>query len=75
MNNGINPQNFNKMFDKKTAQILKKAVSQGNTDQLLSSLSDKDKENFNHLLKDKAARDKLLSSPEVKELLKGLLGD
>ena len=75
MNNSINPQNLNKRFDKKTAEELKKAILQGETDRLLSSLSDKDRENFNHLLKDKAARNQLFSSPEVKELIKSLLGD
>ena len=49
---------------------LKKAVSEGNFSQILSSLPAEQANELSNLMNDKAARDKLLSSPQAAELFK-----
>lgn len=74
MSNGIDPQKLNKFLDENATDKVKKAIANKNAGQILSSLSQEDRKKFEQLLKDKAARDKLLSSPEVKKLLDMLSG-
>ncbi|MBQ9977035.1 MAG: hypothetical protein IJP21_00405 [Clostridia bacterium] len=56
MNNNINPEN------------LVKGIKNKNVNELISSLSDADKQILDKLLKDKKAREELLSSNEAKML-------
>lgn len=56
MNNNINPEN------------LVKGIKNKNVNELISSLSDTDKQILDKLLKDKKAREELLSSNEAKML-------
>ncbi len=53
---------------------IKKAAVKGDASALMGLLSDKDKEVFAALLKDKKAREELLSSPEARLLLEKFLG-
>ncbi|MEE0928235.1 MAG: hypothetical protein UIG59_03500 [Acutalibacteraceae bacterium] len=53
---------------------IKKAVQKGDTASLLSSLSPEDLKVLSALMKDKASRDKLLSSPEAKAIISKFLG-
>lgn len=56
MNNNINPEN------------LVKGIKNKNVNELISSLCDADKQILDKLLKDKKAREELLSSNEAKML-------
>lgn len=56
MNNNINPEN------------LVKGIKNKNVNELISSLCDTDKQILDKLLKDKKAREELLSSNEAKML-------
>ncbi|MBE6750497.1 MAG: hypothetical protein E7560_04975 [Ruminococcaceae bacterium] len=51
-----------------------KAAQNGNTDKLLDSLSNDDKQKINEILKDKNALNSILSSPEAMLILKMLGG-
>lgn len=51
-----------------------KDAKNGNTDKLLNSLSDSDKQKINEILKDKNALNSILSSPEAMLLMKMLGG-
>ena len=53
---------------------IKKAARNADVSSLMGMLSDTDKRVFASLLRDKKARDELLSSPEAKSLFKKLLG-
>ncbi len=53
---------------------IKKAAVKGDASALMGLLSDKDKEVFAALLKDKKAREELLHSPEARLLLEKFLG-
>ena len=53
---------------------IKKAARNADVSSLMGMLSDTDKQVFASLLRDKKARDELLSSPEARSLLKKLLG-
>lgn len=61
MNKNINPKEFD-------------AINKENAASLLSSLSPADREMFDQLMKDKAARDKFLSSPEALKIISQLMG-
>lgn len=74
MSNNKDPQRSGAPIDARSAEGLKRAVKNGDASALLSSLNDKERETFNSLLNNKEARDKLLSSPEVKALLSRFLG-
>ena len=54
---------------------IKKAVSTGNYDEILASLPKDKADELSSLMNDSAAREKLLSSPQAKELLKRLKKD
>jgi hypothetical protein len=56
-------------------ESIKRAIKQGDTASLISSLSAKDLKVLSALMKDKAARDQLLSSPEAKEIISKFLGE
>lgn len=53
---------------------IKKVARNADISSLMGMLSDTDKQVFASLLRDKKARDELLSSPEAKSLFKKLLG-
>ncbi len=74
MNNSIDPRKLGKFLDKNATEEVKKAVMSGKTDDLLSSISQEDRKKLEKLMQDKSAREKLLSSPEVKKLLSQLFG-
>ncbi len=57
------------------AQKLKGAASRGDFNQILASLNKQDAAKLNQLLSDKAATEKLLSSPQAQQLLKALMKD
>ncbi len=54
---------------------LKEAVSRGDYASILSSLPKSDADEIAAIMKDKEARDKLLSSPQARELLSRLNRD
>ncbi|MBQ9768664.1 MAG: hypothetical protein IJW27_00520 [Clostridia bacterium] len=56
------------------SEDIKKAAKNSDVSSLMGMLSSTDKEVFASLLKDKKARDELLSSPEAKALFEKLLG-
>lgn len=58
----------------KHMENIKKAVQKGDTASLLSSLSPEDLKVLSALMKDKASRDKLLSSPEARAIISKFLG-
>ncbi len=75
--------NYNKDFinsaikasgGKLDAKAIKNAAENGNPQELLSKLSDSDREKINSLLKDKSALSALLKSPQAAELMKKLSG-
>ncbi len=49
---------------------LKSALNSGNTEEILSRLSDSDKEKLNALLKNPALREKLMKSPEAEKIIR-----
>ncbi len=53
---------------------IKRAVQRGDTASLMSSLSAEDLKALSALMRDKAAREKLLSSPEAREIISKFLG-
>ncbi len=53
---------------------IKKALGNTDVSALLGMLSEKDKEVFSGLLKDKKARQELLASPEAQNLMEKLMG-
>ncbi len=53
---------------------IKKAARNADVSSLMGMLNDTDKKVFASLLKDKKARDELLSSPEAKSLFEKLIG-
>ena len=57
-------------FDKKTIE----AAKNGNTDELIKSLSKEDKEKLNSILNDKSAIENILKSPQAAALLKAFGG-
>ena len=57
---------------KLNADTVKQAAKSGNTDALLKSLSDSDKQKLNSVLKDKEALEKLLRSPQAAAIMKML---
>ncbi len=67
-NNNINTE---KLFEalKGNNKNFNNGIKNRNVNQLISALNDSDKKMLNALLKDKKARDELLSSPEVKQFL------
>lgn len=74
MNKNIDPQKLSKVLGKNDAERLKKAVQNGDKGALMDSLSETDKEVLRSFMRDKEARDKLLSSPEVQALITNLFG-
>jgi hypothetical protein len=54
-------------------EAMRAALNSGNKEALLKSLSPRERELFYSLLADKEARDRLLSSPKVAELIKNLM--
>lgn len=49
---------------------LKSALNSGNTEEILSRLSDSDKEKLNALLKNPTLREKLMKSPEAEKIIR-----
>lgn len=74
MNKNIDPQKLSKVLGKNDAERLKKAVQNGDKGALMGALSETDKEVLRSFMRDKEARDKLLSSPEVQALITNLFG-
>lgn len=74
MNNNIDPQKLEGMLGKKNAEKITSSLKKGDCDALVNSLSDTDKEVLRSFMNDKEAREKLLSSPEVKSLIAQLFG-
>lgn len=72
MNNNINPE---KLFEalKGENKNLDEGIRRRNVNQLISALDESEKKMLNSLLNDKKAREKLLSSPEVKMLLNSFM--
>ncbi len=75
--------NFNKDFinsaikasgGKLDANTIKNAAKNGNPEELLSKLSDSDRQKINSILNDKSALSALLKSPQTAELLRKLSG-
>ena len=64
MNKNIDPSKLKQFFGDNQNDAIGRA-SKGDTASLLSSLNAEEKELLSQLMKDKEARDKLLSSPEV----------
>ncbi|MBE6797101.1 MAG: hypothetical protein E7531_02015 [Ruminococcaceae bacterium] len=55
--------------------MLKKGVKKEDIDKMINSLNPDDAKKLNQMLNDKAATQRLLNSPEVKELMKKMFGD
>lgn len=55
--------------------MLKKGVKKEDIDKMINSLNPDDAKKLNQTLNDKAATQRLLNSPEVKELMKKMFGD
>lgn len=72
MNKNIDPSKLQQFFGNNGTEAIKKA-STGDTASLISSLNPEEKELLSRLMKDKEARDKLLSSPEVAQLISLLM--
>ena len=71
-NNNILKNIANSSGGKLNAETIKQAAKSGNTDALLKSLSDSDKQKLNAVLKDKEALEKLLKSPQAAAIMKML---
>ena len=66
-NNYLNELMKNKNIDKK---VVSDAVKNGNTDQLINSLSNEDKQKLLKIMSDKQAMNEILKSPQAQALLK-----
>ncbi len=55
--------------------MLKKGVNKEDIDSMVNSLNPEDAKKLNQMLNDKAATQRLLSSPQVKELIKKMFGE
>ncbi len=71
-NNDIFKNIANSSGGKLNADSVKKAAQSGNTDALLKSLSESDKQKLNSVLNDKEAMEKLLKSPQAAAIMKML---
>lgn len=69
-NNDIFKNISNSSGGKINADAIKNAAQSGNTDAILNSLSQSDKEKLNSVLKDKEALEKLLKSPQAAAIMK-----
>ena len=74
MNKNTNSQKLGRLTSKEETERLKKAVKKGDKKALMDSLSENDKEVLRSFMRDKEARDRLLSSPEVQALISNLFG-
>jgi hypothetical protein len=74
MNKNTNSQKLGRLPSKEETERLKKAVKKGDKKALMDSLSENDKEVLRSFMRDKEARDRLLSSPEVQALISNLFG-
>lgn len=81
MSNNIDKEKIMGMIDKMSDKLgadanqLKDAVNRGKIDNILNSLNPKDSQKLKEVLSDKAAANRLLSTPQAQMLLKKLLKD
>lgn len=73
MSNSIDPQKLNALSGGELTQEMKNAIKNKDASALMSQLSDNELQLLNTLMKDKEARDNLLSSPKIKSMLNSLL--
>ena len=78
MNKNINNQNLNSIMNEMGGRLDKKTVldaaKSGNTDSLINSLSNEDKQKLNDVLNDQKKLEEILKSPKAAALLKMLSG-
>lgn len=78
MNNNQNNKNIDAMLSGLQGNIdrqaIKNAAKSGNTDALINSLSNEDKQKLNSVLNDKSALETVLKSPQAAAILKMLSG-
>lgn len=76
--NNFNNKNFDSVVsslgNKVDREKLKAAAKSGNTDQLINSLSQEDKNKLNSVLNDKNALEAILNSPQAAAIIKLLSG-
>lgn len=73
MSNSIDPQKLNGLSGAGLTEEMKKAIKNKDASALMSQLSDSERQFLDTLMKDKEARDNLLSSPKLKTMLDSLL--
>lgn len=76
MNNPVDKDKLMNELKKKgiNADSLKNAAAKNDAEQIINSLKPEDAKRLNDILKDKAATEKLLSSPQAQALLKMFMG-
>lgn len=73
MNNEFDMQKMLGSFSDHETDQLKKAVKTRNVSGLMSKLSENDRKTLNTLLTDQKAREELMSSPQVQQLLQAFM--